>query len=79
MLTTSKICVVVAKCEWTLSGCFWLFASKFWEVAGIYECMSLFAQKCMQLVWWGHSNPTHNSVRNHVSGYFGLLPQHFRR
>ena len=50
----------------TLVGCFWLFAPKFWEVAGTYRsffCHSMNAW--MQVQWWryhevvGPSNPNY--------------------
>ena len=33
-----------------LSGCFWLFAPKFWEVGGPVNCH--FVLKGIQLPWW---------------------------
>ena len=40
-----------------LSGCFWLFTPKFWEVMGTYKWY--FVTLWMQIEWLGHSkNPT---------------------
>ena len=36
-----------------ISGCFWLFARKFWGEVGTYEWY--FAIFWMQVEWWGHS------------------------
>ena len=58
---------LVALCH--LSSCFWICATKLWEVAGTYE-LGFFLHKnaCSwsngdNLRWWGHSNPTHNLIR----------------
>ena len=41
--------------ETHFSGCFWLFAPKFWGVGGTYECH--FVVFLLHIEWWGHSNP----------------------
>ena len=50
----------IVSCWWPvgshLSGWFWLFAPKLWEVMGTYEWH--FIILWMQVQWWGHSNLT---------------------
>ena len=51
-----KARLIGGSCKNQLSGCIWLFASTFWEMAGTYEWH--FVIQWMQVEWWGHSNPT---------------------